>query len=342
MIDWLTLKISLRYLSPNVKEFLKPAINRVLCLTDDGEIKWQKNVLDIASLRSDNVGLFWCLQGGPDDEYLVIGGSPAANEYETNVFGSSDIKHCAKVLILKASAALGSPLPYLDKWLCRRIDVTENYFFDDQAELKQALRYLSTVEGGRIKGASGTGDTAVFNKTSDLRSGKAYHKGPQLRYLQKKGKIYIEDEFFELADHLLRLELKLGSRWLRRLNKNWYELTREDLFNQHNDFFGRFFGKIEVTDMTNLLSELEKVAPTQGQARAAYNTWALIKTMGLDEVKASIPKRTYYRHLDLLRKAGLSDTDFCLSNIVPLKRKTILLTEPVTSWHEVKKAAGWI
>src|SRR3989338_2627873 len=73
------------------------------------------------------------------------------------------------------------------------------------------------------------GDSVYWNCKSDLRSGKAYHKGAHLRYQMKKGNIVCTQEQIEMGDRLIRLKLKLGARWFRRLETDWRDLTAENL-----------------------------------------------------------------------------------------------------------------
>ena len=109
-------------------------------------------------------------------------------------------------------------------------------------------------------------------------------------------------ELVDKADNLLRLELKLGASWLRRLQdvKAWHQLTQDDLIAEHRDFFGALIGQgLEVKDMGMLLKELEKVCPTKGKALAAHRTWLLIRAVGyrwpvFDQLRY-LPSRSIYQ-----------------------------------------------
>lgn len=46
-------------------------------------------------------------------------------------------------------------------------------------------------------------------------------------------------------------------------------------------------------------------------------------------------KSTWYRHKKLLNQVGVSWADFQEGNIVPFRRKTICLDNPVCSWNEI-------
>lgn len=346
MIDWMTLRIPIDRLGSSIHSRLQSATGRMVCIRADGTKAWVKAYLDIDQIRSDMPGLYWTIQGDAHGATLLtIGGSPASIEHGINVFGSDDIRHCANILVRFASCSFDAILPPIDLWQCRRLDITENYDMGSPEAVKQALRILLSTDSTRRRATSDRngGDSVYWSPKSDLISGKAYHKGPQIRYLHRKNKLPFDDETVEkyarLADQLLRLELKLGSRWFRRTQQHWLYLEPNTLRQIHIDFFSRFIGKIEVTEMSNLRELCEQCAPTIGQGRAAYCTWLNIRAIGYDQAKASTPRSTWYRSLKVLRAAGLSDSDLCSSNVVPLRRKHLVLTEPVLSWDELRKAS---
>ena len=343
MIDWLTLRTPVGALGPALAERVSACVGRVMCVDADGVLRWQRGYLDLDALRSDSVGLYWQVHGSVTGEpLLVIGGSPASVEYGINVFGSSDVRHCAGVLIRAASVSLGGVLPGLERWDCRRLDVTENYALRSASQVRQALRLLLAADASRARPRSMGGDTVGWNVGSDLQSGKAYAKGPQLCFLAKRGLAAdVLPWQRELAASLLRLELKLGSRWWRRREANsgaWWELSEAELSALHIGYFGRFIGSMEVVDMGCLLRELQRVAPTEGQALAAHRTWALVRAVGRDNARGSMPRATWFRHVRHLRAAGLSDADLCAGTVVPFRRSVIQLDAPVRSWGELRAA----
>jgi II/X family phage/plasmid replication protein len=283
---------------------------------------------------------------------LVIGGSPASIEHGINVFGSDDLHHCANILRSFASRCLDAVLPPIHEWQCRRIDVTYNYDLKDPRTVKDALKSLLVTDTSRRKATSDSrgGDSVYWSPTSDLISGKAYHKGPQLRYLIRSGKLP-DDNYHQhaadLADNLLRLELKLASRFFRRLEKNsshWLDITSDELRLYHSNFFSKFIKSVESIDMGNLLNILQRVAPTYNQALAAQRTYALISSIGYTQTKHSIPPATWYRHLKFLRAAGLTDADLVGAktpeSITPIRTISLNIDQPVNSWAEIERRAA--
>lgn len=348
LIDWLTLRFPLTSgeLGQTLFQRIRDCMGITVCVSADGVEKWRRSNLDIDKLRSDSEGVFWSITAdGQSRYYLTIGASPSSLEHGgCNVFGSLDIEHCSKVLVKVASVALCSVLPSWDRWDCRRIDITANYDMGSSAQVKQGLRLLLSTDAPRRRTNSDKrgGDTVYWNPTSTLQCGKAYHKGAHLRMQQRKGHILVSDDTLQKADNLLRLELKLGSMFFRRLDGDWRQLfTPEYLMKKHNDFFSKLIGcgDVEVSDMGILLAELEKVCPTKGLALAAHGTWALIKTLGFSQVRDSMTRARFYRHCQYLRAAGISSADLCAGTVIPFRKRSLVLDQPVTCWDDIRRAA---
>ncbi len=85
------------------------------------------------------------------------------------------------------------------------------------------------------------------------------------------------------------------------------------------------------------MGTLLDIAPTQDQAKSAYNFYHLIKQLGYEQAKKSVTQSTFYRHRSLLMKAGLSLSDLKKSNVIPLRTKPIILGEAVSSWNDVQQ-----
>jgi len=341
-----------------------------------GELIREKFVFDIEKLRSDEIGLFWQVQHNGKEHYLLIAGSPASVELGNNIFGSNDVMHCANVLHKQAQLGLSMILPPVHTWQCMRLDFNYNYLLDSNAQVKQALRELKNGHGSRQKMTGGHGDTLVIGASSNMISGIIYDKGTQVKQLVQKlfkqGKpIPYETWEIDIISRLLRFELRLKRQWFEKLahKKNyehflhndlnvkqslknyrdyyentqpWTELTEQDLIDKHYTYFKPFTGGIGVTDMSTLLENLKQLGLSEGRARAAYQTWSLIKIMGYEQAKASLNANTFRIHKQHLLRAGLTQTDLQNSasdnadnKVSFFKRKNIELETPVTSWSQV-------
>jgi len=330
VIDWLTLKIPLDQVPEQALAEFRAKAGRVLCIDGHGEKLWEKVARQ--SVRSDSHQLVVDLAG----DAFILHGSPARVVYANNVFGSGDPIQCALDMIRYASKHTGILLPLdVTKWKCTRIDVTQNYDLGSGAEVRQALSYLRQAEGGRYQVRTAS-ETVYWSQNSALRSGKAYHKGPHLKFQFRRNQASAQEHEFLLADRLLRLELSLKSQyWRERSLKAWHQYTQTELEQIHSEYFAQFVGKIEVIEMDNLQDQFRKAAKTSGQGMAAYRTWSLIKSIGMHEARDSMPRATYYRHMKIMKAVGLTWADFQAGNVVPLRRRTIELGKPVQSWQEM-------
>lgn len=343
MIDWLTL-------------FLDASL-----LDRDSVIRCRDNadkILKINGLTGETVWETSCRQQISSDSHFItvsfgsrlkIEGSPARVIYSHNVFGSLDIKKCALDMISFVAEHYQIFIPRnLKNWSCSRIDVNQNFDMGSLPQGQQVIDYMKPLKCGRQH--TTTYDTAVvWGEGSSLHSGKAYLKGPQLRKLVSRGTAKVSDFDLEKSDRLLRLEYSMRRGQIARirndLSLSWFDFTPEFLIAHHSDYFSKFISTFEVVDMCNILQKLlanvgadKNQIPTEGQARAAYNCYSLIRLNGLHLAKESFTKASWHRHIHNLGSIGLVAADLQSVNVVPLLRRQILLDQPVSSWDEIKLA----
>ena len=173
-----------------------------------------------------------------------------------------------------------------------------------------------------------------------MRKGKAYAKGPHLSYMMKRrgytGRQYSQAEI-TAADRLLRLELTLGHHWLARHPENWYDLTPHQLQTQWDQYFNRMIGDAAMTNDATVKQRIHAAAATEGQGRAAYGCWLMIQSEGMERAEQSYTRSSWYRHLGVLRRAGLGDADLSAGKVVHLRRQ-ILDARLVNDWSELLAA----
>lgn len=334
MIDWLTLNLDAADMSAHMQDELRKRQSRIMKVTADGDVEWSTPARE--SIRSDSHQLTVTF-----GSRLQLSGSPARVDGENNVFGSSNIQVCALKMIHWASKHLGFVLPdNLDLWHCSRIDFNQNFYLGDAATVRQALNHLRHAEGGRYQ-VRCLSETVYWGSPQSRISGKIYHKGAHLNYQINKQQALAAPEHVQLAQGLIRLEVKIGNRFLNDSTVRWIDFTPEYLREIFYKYFGPLIGEAEVVDMEkNILELLEKTAPTKNQAKQAYAHWLQIKQIGYENWKNLTSRPTYYRYKKILLAAGLSYSDFQAQNIVPIRRKPILLDQPVTSWEELRKVAN--
>lgn len=343
LIDWLSLRLD----SSSCPDWggwlrLREWGDRILRYCPrTGETRWEVTAWD--SIRSDSHQLAIKAGGGS----FYVQGSPArVMGSGDTVFGAGDagrdIVQCASMMIAFAARLVYvDPAPHYRLWHLTRADITANYLLPSLAGVRVALSELRNVEGGRYRVSQQAGDTVYWSHLSRHRAGKAYSKGPHLRHLLKQstytGCRYTDSDL-DLADRLLRLELRLGSKWFYQLPIPWYRLSWDNLKEQHDEYFLRMVGVegLEGVDM-GFLDQFIKVAKTPAQGRGAARSWALVQAMGWQAARDMIPKSTWYLHQKIWKAAGLGDADISAGRVVSLRRPLIM--HPVSSWDDLRRAA---
>lgn len=338
MIDWLTLQIDVADLPVETYLAMRGKHSLICQISPDGSLEWEKPVR--RNVRSDSHQITVELCGS-----LRIYGSPARVGLVRcdNVFGSSDVLECAQRMIDFVARIEEVQLPVAQAWGCTRIDVTENYDLGQLAHVRTALNHLKAAEGGRYQVRTAA-ESVYWSQKSTVKSGKAYAKGPHMRYLEKRGKSFLSQDEIDLTDRLLRLELSLRRHWIsRQAKKHWHELTEAELQKIHAEYFAGLIGSAEITEQSDMRSELIEAAGrlgmTEGQGRAAYMSWCQIQAVGLHAWKDDCPKSTFYRHKKIMFEAGLSWADLKSRKVVPLRTRPIVLGEPIRSWAELRQVA---
>jgi II/X family phage/plasmid replication protein len=337
LIDWVSFRFPLVNFSRDQVNHLRSISDRIVRFCPKtGEVKYETCAWD--SIRSDSHQVSF--QVGSTD--LRVQGSPARVFGDGDaVFGSGysaelDIGGCVLAMAKYASKALNIVLPLdLSNYAVTRIDVTNNLLLDSLAEVRDALSILRDCQGGRYRVSQQAGDTVYWSHRSALRSGKAYAKGPHLNYLTRKlreytGRIYAVEDI-KLAGRLLRLELKLGHEFFRR--NDWQLMTSDELKRQWSDYFMRMIGTSEITRDDDVKNRIFESAPTEGAARAAYGCWSIIGKEGWERAREMYTKRTWYRHLKIIRNAGLGDADISTGKVAPMK---IIQAREISSWEELR------
>ena len=330
LIDWMTLSTDASLLDSQTVTKIAGGQDKIMRVSSDGEVKWvmpcRANICSDSHQITVRIG-----------SYLDIQGSPARTKgTRDNVFGEANPVNAFLDMVQFLSNTLEVSLPFDPTcWRLTRMDVTGNFDLGSLPNVRQSLNYLRHVEGGRYQ-VKTEAETVYWAKSSRLRAGKAYAKGPHMRYLAKKGQIDLTPDQLFLVDRLLRLEMRLGNQfWRERAAQRWYQWSSEQLYEQFTAYFGQFIGKVEVVEVDKLLDELMKVAPTEGLAKAAYRTWLLIQSHGMEKAREFMAKRTWHLHKRLLKQCGVSWADFHHRALVPFRRKTIVLSDPVRSWEDL-------
>ena len=342
LIDWITARVDNELIPAEIREKLDGVFDRIMCISPNGEIRWQKTTWN--SIRTDSHQIavrntshdFW-IQGSPA---RTIG--DGCNVFSAPPSSTLDVEGCLTHMTEFVGKNLGIVVPPLANWRVSRLDITRNLLLDSLDEVREALGVLKNCNGGRYRVSQQAGDSVYWSHRSKHRSGKAYAKGPHLQYLGKRktfdSKIYTQEEL-DLADRLLRLELKLAREWFKTHVSHWQHITPEILSAEWDSYFKRTLGGAEIVNDHDLKTKIYTLAPTDGQGKSAYSLWLLIKNEGWEKARHATTKTTWYRNLKTLHEAGLSDADLSMGVIVPFRKKIFTATS-VNSWDELKQVAN--
>jgi len=332
MLDWMTLKFDASLLNPEARNKLLALSGRLIKLDESGQVEWESPTR--VSIRSDSHRLTVGM-----GTYLTLTGSPARVDQADNVFGSSSVTECASKMIATAAREVGIELSRdLKLWKLTRLDVTYNYDLGGAAEVKQAMQALSMASGGRYARDT-TSETVYWSKRSQRQSGKAYPKGPHMRYMVRKGHADMSPENLELTDRVLRLELSLRSKYFKEVLKHWTAITPDDLTKIHQNYFEPLIGSLEVVNMTDLKKRLSAVCQSTRQANTAYRLWQMIEQVGFEPTMNGYSRATRYRFQKIFLAAGLSWADLKSGKILMFRRRPIVLGMPVHSWDDLRESS---
>ena len=341
LIDFITAGVGLDQFSEADQAALRQHGERICKFNPrTGNVSWEVSTWD--SVRSDSHQISVRVS----IDTLMVKGSPARVIGDGDAaFGGGaaralDLVGCVERMAGFVCGKLGVRAPDARRWKVTRTDTTAMLLLSSLADVRSALAILRSCEGGRYRVSQQAGDTVYWSHRSRLKAGKAYAKGPHLRYCMKDpkrpGKRYTEDEL-NAVDQCLRLELTHGSQfWRERVGSPWHEVKASELREWHGEYFGRMLGSAEVTEM-NIEERVMAVAPSEGQGKAAIGCWALIKSYGWEKARDMSSRPTWYRNLKVLRAAGLSDADLSAGNVVAIRRP-LIQCQQVNSWDELMAA----
>lgn len=405
MIDWLTIQFSLFGISSELIEILKTQTGSVLSYDSDGTIDFtidksleidSGSTIHHISIRANSVQY----SGNPallKNANNAFGSNCIIESFNAVVdFINTE---CSKLTLDKQHKSLVyTDEKYRKLHRCTRIDFNKNVKLKSIAEVATALTYLTMTNrrGYDCSSVTKNNVTSVYwNKGGSHLEGKAYDKFSQVTHVIMKkfntkkqravdgsnGIVKFDDEMLRklppytseelnLLNGVLRLELKIGRKYIDKFcaisyknrhdkdfaenadnsstifGKNvdkkryWYDYTPSLLNELFNEYFKPILKTCKVQSMTQLLKELA-LNSSEKQANAAYGTWCRIKTDGYKATKLAMKDNTFYRHKRLLLKSGLNSMSFQAGKFVNLKTNFVQidLSNVVTSFDDLRKCA---
>ena len=299
VIDWLTLRL--------FDTDVRVDAGRVMSIDADGVVEWQtEKRFEVQGSHSAVVSLRSVPSHLSADLMLEVSGNPAKWFQGHNVFGTDDLQGLVVPFALSVIARAGLVLSGRGRILLEdgttqltRIDGTQSWDFGNERRAIAAVQAISEL--GHLKhrgrGSLLAEGTCYFGKGSRRLSGKVYAKGLELRAHQLPPGLPMRDELHQLAAGLVRFEWTMRSMWLRdrglSMVKDWATLgvTAEGL---------------HASIMADLnLSDATMREPAQGEHLAPRMRIALQAWEGGADLRAILPKHTFYRYRRAILPLGI-------------------------------------
>jgi len=322
MIDWSLVKF------PHLHSPLSSGV--VISVNADGTEDWrspkrvqatgsfEKNI-SVKSIGGDGFG---------NATHLWMNGNPAKFLQGHNVFGSDDLVSLLYDVFLRLVKQFGlKPTPEeietvrAGDYELNMLDINYPYLLRTRPDVLAFIRALEFKAKTRHGRPSTKGGTLYFGKNSEYWAIKFYSKAEEIQTPRGKLPLEIQDRGIEQwVDNILRIELRLLSKELKRLN-----ILKVKDFNQFNtkQLFNEYLRKIDMSDQIKLTDEVMLNMPNK--LRSTYTLWS----EGHD-LRSLISKSAYYRHRQELKEFGINidlrPESIKQSNVIPLVR--ILEAEP--------------
>lgn len=265
--------------------------------------------------------------------HLWMNGNPSKFLQGHNVFGSDDIVSLLFDVFLKLITQFNLKPTEEEIEVIRAgdypivmVDINYSFLLPSRADVLAFIRALEFKAKTRHGKPSTKGGTLYFGKTSEYWAMKFYCKAEEIQTTRGKLPLQIQNKGIEKwVDNILRIELRLLSKQLKRLNiikvKDLNQITVKQLFNQ-------YLRQIDMTEQIKLTDQVMQNMPNK--LRSTYTLWS----EGHD-LRSLISKSAYYRHRKDLKAFGINidlrPESIKKSNVIPLVR--ILEAQPVEVPH---------
>jgi II/X family phage/plasmid replication protein len=275
-----------------------------------------------------------------DSFYIEIKASPAKIMQGHNVYGSSDIYDCSMHLIELLCMTYPQVADLLDhnSWFMSQIDLTFSSRASSDREARDFINALSHVSHGQTKSRTGYDGTAYFGKkNSRLKKIKVYSKGPEVDQTikdnesRKDGHLLNEvytEQLRAFAFGLIRWEVSLFHRHFERLNistrlkdifkqntftpeylQSYWRLAMADIFKAMEGQTMKILNDEDI--LTALRARYSTLSKRTGKIStsapdSAFRTFRDIRRDGWEVTKKTLPHNTFYRHINMICRSGVS------------------------------------
>lgn len=266
-------------------------------------------------------GREWSLLQSESQYRVYISGNPTKFLQGHNVYGHTDmvavindfIKAVLQLLnvdIFTIRAILKEPVRIT------RLDITQNYFMDSPADVKNWLRAAAQFMTGKNQKVDND-KTLYVGKSSRRVTIKVYEKAAEM--IKHKKTFNLPEETFlklhEVASCLIRFEVTLRGMKLEDLRMNALHKVDNAMFKRE------YYHAIEKMNLPENLEIIkDAVFDLPHKYAGVYHLW-----LGGLDIRQTMPERTYYRYrkffldrfnLDL----SMPPRDISYSSVIPLYR----------------------
>ena len=244
-----------------------------------------------------------------------------------NIFGTNNLQGlvCEALSKIMIEGGITPTEAELSKWKAGaiellRVDVTESVDFGNRERVLNAIRSLDATANLKFRGRGQyNGHSLLFGKGSRHWSLTLYSKGAELQK-HKLPFALLETSLPQIADGLLRIEFRMLSMHLKRLNLDalvaWGDNTAYEVHQSHLE-------KLEISETTML--DIEKLKGLPPRLHAAYQLWK-----DGHDLRAMYPRPTFYRYRSQLLPHGIDISvkqDREITNVIPLR--VVLMGKPL-------------
>ena len=251
------------------------------------------------------------------EPYVLLEGSVHKAMLGHNLYGGPEsVCEPCEWLVADVGARLGVKLPTGSEWLLRRADWAEVYELPDYEAVEEYVWGLNSAEYPR-RSVARYGRESIFaaGRTTAV---KAYHKGPEFsKHDHKRLRGIMQDADLQDLQHyanlVLRWEVSVKAKKLDEDHEGKplvSEISPEYLRKLHYREVRRLVreGEADVKTVRKQKDVRDRLLQEYEQRKAGLllGTWHQLVTLGEKETRRAIPDRTFRRHKQLLRDAGVS------------------------------------
>jgi II/X family phage/plasmid replication protein len=253
----------------------------------------------------------------PCAPYIVLEGSVHKALLGHNVYGGPlPFALSACWFVDYVAAGLGVSLPYAEDWTVQRADWAEAYELPSFDACSEYIGGLNLARFPRRKPIRYADESLFFPGTTTAF--KVYHKGPEFSNNDSKRlRAHLsDDELLELqqrANCILRLETSIKAKKLTAdfgAKPTVVQVTREYCERVHDKETARLLREAKNdVEIVRTYREVSRRLHEKHDSRLAnilFGTWIQLSAVGEEEVKGSMPLRTWYRQRKQLTEAAVS------------------------------------